>query len=213
MNNTTYIYHIRVGDTYYIGQSKRQGDAAARAYAAVQNEQLTSLSGNSQNRIYEHILSTYCCAHTDTSHEYFKKHCLDEWEVQFYSAESGYGFGAAQFREIYKIFGQSYIQSTHPAAVIATGEDLSDNALLDFAEIMHIMIATRDGYKLTNSDMGGQSGRICMREKGDNPMGATLFTRKTSPEVALALARTYQQQKTDISDAVSQLYAKIFAPS
>ena len=76
LKNNAYIYHIRVGNSLYIGQTLR-GEAVTRG-----------------NRINEHIYQAFYTGNQELKYQEMRQLPLMDWQISFYTKDLGYGVPA-----------------------------------------------------------------------------------------------------------------------
>ena len=185
----SYIYHIRVGNSLYIGQTDRG----------------TSTRGG--ERITEHIYEAFYAQNPALKYQAMREERLMDWEISFYTDREGYGI--PKFEDKYVDFCRHYSAKATKKGQVPNDEQ----SRLDFAEIYHILTATREsGIMLTNDEMGGKpQGYLCIDEK--SPLyNQQVFFRHTNPFTAYQMATMNPNTVVIISGATELVYKEIFSP-
>ena len=188
LKDNAYIYHIRVGRSLYIGQTLR-GEAVTRG-----------------NRINEHIYQAFYTGNQELKYQEMRQAPLMDWQISFYTKEMGYG--VPNLAEKYAAFAADFAPKNRKR-----GDAPSEQDLLDFAEIYHILVATQEPVLLTNAEMGGKpNGYICVRP--DSPLyGQQVLFRRTNPYTAYKLATLDYDSTAVKAGATTLVYQELFSPN
>lgn len=189
LKNNAYIYHIRVGNSLYIGQTLR-GEAVTRG-----------------NRINEHIYQAFYTGNQELKYQEMRQLPLMDWQISFYTKEMGYGVPDLETK--YAAFAADFAPKNRKR----DDNNPSEQDLLDFAEIYHILVATQESVLLTNAEMGGKpNGYICVRP-GSPLYGQQVLFRHTNPYTAYKLATMDYDSTAVKAGATTLVYQELFSPN
>ena len=168
-DRTSFIYRIECHQYIYIGQ--------------------TSVG---YGRLRTHLINAYRNNKTEPIYDIIRKYGIAQTTIYIYTQGSGdtyYGLPKSMYDAFFASFKPN------------KGLDSKGNPQIDLntAEILHILLATYQGYKVTNTSMGGYRGVSYIATRKGKDSSIKVLTQATTPQDALRLINLETKDLLDLA--------------
>ena len=211
----SYIYHIHTTERkLYIGQSDSILDNSDR------------IDQHIKNAFYGKINNTDD-GDTGELYNFIRRKGLDHIQIHAFDAQNNYGFSSYDaFQTAYNQFtkewapgGKSlkYLGKDKETKKVIKNNFNSEIAILDFAEITHLMTAYQHNYELYNKEMGGKvRGLVALdyedeKKKIKGSGGKKVLMPSMKPQDAYKMFAMQHNDSNVIALSTQELYSDMFS--
>ncbi len=207
----SYIYHIHTTERkLYIGQSDSILGSSDR------------IDQHIKNAFYGKVNDAKDSNETSELYSFIRRKGLDHIQIHAYSAQNNYGF--SNFEEAYNQFTKEWAPGGKALKYLGKDKvtkqvkhaDFNPNiAVLDFAEIGHLMSAVQSKYDLYNKEMGGKVRGLVAIDNEEKKIkgsdGKKVLTPSMSPQDAYKMFSMRHSDSNVIALTTQELYSDMFS--